>query len=369
MGGGKALTGWIRRAVIFLPLLAAVCISCRADFIGEAETEALLPALPEGQAALVSRARTEAGYDLNSGIRALALNAASALRGIGRTGIAEGAKLLSLCLLGGLASLLLHDHTGIPSSAAAWGTVFAVTAVGVGSVGSVLNSAVEMMNELTVFANALLPSMAAAGVASGTAGASLARQGAAMVVSELLINGLSRWMLPVVYGTLAVRLGGILSKNEFLNRLSAFAKTSLTLFLRTILTLYTVYLTVSGLTGAAADTLAKRAAKVAVTAGVPLVGTALTDAVESVYAGGALLKNTLGVFGMIAVMGCVLVPLISMGVAYLALRCAAALARSGGEIAGCAAVDAIADSVSMVFALCTAVSAMLLVTVIACMQP
>ena len=76
----------------------------------------------------------------------------------------------------------------------------------------------------------------------------------------------------------------------------------------------------------------------------------------------------LGVFGLIGVLSCALLPLLSTGLSYLSLRAAAAMAQCVPDHPGREAVDAVADAVSMAFAMCAGAVAMLLISVILCMK-
>ena len=129
--------------------------------------------------------------------------------------------------------------------------------------------------------------------------------------------------MPLVYMIVALRAVGIVSGNQFFAKASAGFKNIVTAVLKYLLTLYIAYISIMGIVGAAADTLAKKAVKTAVSTGVPVVGSVLGEAAESIFAGAALVKNSIGVFGILGILGCAVVPLLSSGISYLVLRGAA----------------------------------------------
>ena len=353
--------------LLFLPLTVLLTFSSLA-FEGEAETDALYRVLSADNADRMREIRQTTGYDFDNGVRVLVRNAWLSMDGILKNSLQTAARLLAVCLLCSAISLWCADKTSVSVAAVNFTAVGTVLALGAVSVQGALEQMRRLLEELSAVSGALLPSLTAAGVAAGNGGASVAQQGAALLMMNGVIVLFSNGFLPLVYAILAVRSAGILSQNAFLTRASAFVKNTVALAVRVILSLSLGYLTVSGLIGHAADTLAKRAAKTAISAGIPVVGGVLTDAAEAIYAAGALVKNTIGIFGLLAVLSCALLPLLSVGCSYLCLRASAALAMCLPDTGGREAVDALADAAGTVFALCAGATALLLLTVILCMR-
>ena len=355
---------WIVLIFLIAGLIAFPCFA----FSGEEEINNLYASLPDDRTDALRAAQDEQGIDLNRGLHQLVENAYHAVGGILKEGLKTAARLLAVCLLCSLTALLIGDQNVIGNNAIRYASVGTVLLIGVQRVRSSLSLVSELLEELRVFANALLPAMTAAGVAAGSGSAAFAKQSAVVLGADLLIVLFSKCLLPLTYVSLGIRAVGILSQNAFLNRFSTFIRSTTGLVIRTLLTLYLGYLSVCGLVGSAADTLAKKAAKTAVSAGIPVVGGTLTEAAESVFAGGAVIRSMLGVFGLIGVLSCALLPLLSTGLSYLSLRAAAAIAQCVPDHSGREAVDAVADAVSMAFAMCAGAVAMLLISVILCMK-
>ena len=77
---------------------------------------------------------------------------------------------------------------------------------------------------------------------------------------------------------------------------------------------YTGYLTIVGSAASAADATAMKAAQMAVSGMVPVVGGILSSATESVFAGASVLRNSIGLFGVLGVLGFCAVPFLRLGV-------------------------------------------------------
>ncbi|MBR5520195.1 MAG: hypothetical protein IKU55_05710, partial [Clostridia bacterium] len=344
---------------VFLWLLGQNCYA----YDGKAETDTLYAYLPQDTAERVRKAETAVGYDLTEGLGVLANGAWEALDGVLKNGIETAASMLAICLVCSAVSLWLSERSAVGMIAINCAAVSAVFAIGMASLNGTLTQVTTLLTELNLFSKALVPTLTAAGIAAGESGTALARQSAALWAADVLIMLFRHGFVPAIYVFLALRGVGIMAQNAALARIAGFIKNTLALVIRVLLTVYFGYLSVSGLVGKAADTLAKRAAKTAISAGIPLVGGVLTDAAEAIYAGGALARSAVGVFGLIAVLSCALLPLLSAGCAYLCLRVSAALAQNLQETGGREGIDAVADAVSMVFALCAGATGLLLVTV------
>ena len=124
------------------------------------------------------------------------------------------------------------------------------------------------------------------------------------------------------------------------------------------------YLTVSGVVAGTADAVAVKAARFTVSSMVPVVGGILSDAAETVLAGAGVLKNAVGVFGMLTILSICLVPFLRLGVHYLAYKLTGALAATvaDGRVAGL--IDQIGSAFGLVLGMTGASALLLLVSMV-----
>ena len=73
------------------------------------------------------------------------------------------------------------------------------------------------------------------------------------------------------------------------------------------------------------DRVALKTAKFAVSGAVPVVGGVISDATETVLSGAALLRGSVGVFGMLCVTAICLLPFLRVGASYLCYKAGAAV--------------------------------------------
>ena len=103
--------------------------------------------------------------------------------------------------------------------------------------------------------------------------------------------------------------------------------------------LFTGLLALQGVSGGIADGLGLRTAKFAVGNFVPLVGKMFADSVDVIFGASLILKNAVGIFGMVTVATICLVPLVKLLVLAFLMKAGGALIQPMGEerLASCLA--------------------------------
>lgn len=135
-----------------------------------------------------------------------------------------------------------------------------------------------------------------------------------------------------------------------LKRLAACVKWLITGSLRLLLTLFFFYITISGSVSHGMDARnGKRPPNLRSIRRCLLLGNILSGATDSVLAGAVVLKNSLGVFGMLCICAICLVPFLRIGVNYLAFKIGAAVLSPICPKLLSGLADGIADSIGMIF--------------------
>ena len=263
--------------------------------------------------------------DFSSGVSAiLSAGTAPGLLAL-KEALRSGLILFAVALLGGLAETL---RTG-PASGAdpiRLATTVCVTALAVSDVNSLMGLGRETLEKMSAFALTLMPAMTAASAAAGAPTAALARQGATLLFFNLLLEVTRGIILPLVLAYAAALAAQAALGNEGLKRVAGLLKWCATSLLSLLLSGFVLYLTVTGAVAGNADALAQKAAKTALSGMVPVVGGILSDAAETVVAGAGVVKGSLGVAGLLAVLCVCLGPFLRLGCHYLVYKLTAALA-------------------------------------------
>lgn len=306
-----------------------------------------------------------AGADLDGGLQDILNRGGAELPGVLRKAVRSGVLLLAVVILCALAQGTWEAAGGgtglqaVPMAAA-----LAITAISVSDVHSLLGLGQQALGNMDAFSKVLLPTMAAATAAGGSPGGAAARQLATMLFSNVLMSIISGLLLPLIYGYIAACAAHAAVGNEGLKRLAGVLKWIVTSVLTVLLLVYVGYLTVSGVVAGTADAVAVKAAKFTVSSMVPVVGSILSDAAETVLAGAGILKNAVGVFGMLVVISMCLVPFLQLGIHYLAYKLTAALASTvaDGRVAGL--IDGIGGAFGLILGMTGASALLLLVSMV-----
>lgn len=193
------------------------------------------------------------------------------------------------------------------------------------SANSMIALGSDTVRELCDYGKLLLPVMTGALAAQGAGTTSAALYAGSALFIALLSGLISKILIPMVYLFLGLNVANSATGEAMLKRMGDLLKWVLNWCLKTIVAVFTAYLSITGIVSGATDASVLKAAKTAISTAVPVVGGALSNAAESVLAGAALVKNAAGIYGILAVLAIFLEPFLRIGVHYLMLKLTAAV--------------------------------------------
>lgn len=148
-------------------------------------------------------------------------------------------------------------------------------------------------------------------------------QTAVVVISEIIRHT----MVPLITFSAVLSVAGHIGDK---NRISGFVKIvkSVTKWIMAlVITVFTGINTVYGFTSPALDAVAARTAKFAVGSLVPVVGGFLSDTLDTVTTSAAVMKNAVGVTGIILICIICITPIIKIGIMQIVLKLISAVAE------------------------------------------
>lgn len=352
----------MRKIALLLLLGALLGLTASAEDI--VDTSGFAAAVPDGVSDALG-GMTTADADFGEGVQGILDDLSEKSGGALRAAVGTAAQLLAIVLL---CALVGHFAPDAPVDAVTLAGVLAVTAACAGSLHSLLRLGSETLDQVRVFANVLLPAMTAATAATGAVSGAAALSGATVLFSDLLINLTDRLLLPLVFAYLALRAADAAVGGESLGRLAGLVSWIITNSLKWLVLGYIAYVSVTGVISGSADSAKIRAAKLALSGAVPVVGSIIADASETVLVGAAVLRTGLGVFGMLVVLGICAYPFLRIGAQYLILKLSAALSAAIGEKRLVGVIDAVSSCMGFLLALTGAQALMLLVSCVCAMK-
>ena len=350
---------------MLLFLLAGQALAVETDEILRSQADALdLEGLERAAEEYAPDMDWTQSPDLNTGLADLLETGTESLHGVVKKALRSGVLLLTIVLLTSLAEGAAACGTGKTVQAAPIAAALAITAVAVADANTLIGLGSEVIEKMELFSKVLLPTVAAATAASGSPSGAAARQLAAMLFSDVLMSLINRLLLPLVYAYIAACTAYAAIGNEGLKRIAAMLKWVVTSILTAVLLAFVGYLTVSGVIAGTTDAITLKAAKFTVSSVVPVVGGILSDATETVLAGAGILKNSVGVFGMLVVLGMCIIPFLQLGVHYLMYKVTAALSATVANSRVAGLIDGIGGAFGLVLGMTGACALLLLVSLV-----
>ena len=191
--------GNMRAVLLALALVPALCLPARALTGEEAlrRQEELVGVDELQRAAEQNGGEAEYGAALDEGLEALLDTGTRELSGAVRTAARSGALLLCILLFCSLAETAGQGAGRGGVSAASLAGTLAVAAVAVADVNSLLGLGLGAIEKMASFTDVLRPIVAAVAAATGAVTGAAARQMAAAVFSNLLIDLIHGLLVPL----------------------------------------------------------------------------------------------------------------------------------------------------------------------------
>ena len=241
----------------------------------------------------------------------------------------------------------------------------AITIICVSDTNSYISLGTKTVNDISSFSKILLPAMCTASAACGEISSAAVRYAASALFMDVFISVAQNLIIPFVYAYLAVSIASAAFNNGILAsvaRLFKWVSTSL----MTLLSLgFTAYISVSSAIASGGDKLASKIAKTTISTALPVVGGIISDAV---VAGAEIVKNTLGAFGMIAVLSFCISPLIIIGLNYLAFKAASACTSALKLPQISSLTQSVGGAFGMLLGLIGCCGVMMFISLISCMR-
>ena len=176
----------------------------------------------------------------------------------------------------------------------------------------IVSSITNTVNNLVGFMNTLVPLLITLMIYTGSIATSGLLQPIILFVVGFVGNIINTLILPAISIITALIIVSKLSDKVQIGKLAKFMKSTIVWFLGIILTIFVGVVSLEGTLASSVDGITAKTAKAAVSSLIPVVGKILGDSVDSVLGCGLVLKNALGVVGVIIIIGICIMPIIKL---------------------------------------------------------
>lgn len=172
----------------------------------------------------------------------------------------------------------------------------------------------ETAEDLVGFINVLLPLLLTLMIYTGSITTSTILEPIILFAINLISNAIKNLLIPVVFIIVVFSIISKISEKVQIEKLSKFLRTGVVWVLGIVLTLFVGVVSLEGTLSSSVDGITAKTAKAAVSSVIPVVGKVLGDVVDSVLGCGVILKNAVGLVGVIVIIGICIIPIIKIGI-------------------------------------------------------
>lgn len=237
-----------------------------------------------------------------------------------------------------------------------------------GTFQSMISMASGTVEDISTYGSFLMPALASVTAMSGGVNSATALYAGTVIFTQVLLQLITKLLIPLVYFYLAIAVAEAAVGNDMLSELRDFVGWIITKSLRIILYIFLAYMTITGVIGNTADAAAVKATKAAVSGMIPVVGSILSDASETLLSGASMMKNTVGIFGMLAIFATCLLPILRVGIQYLLLKLTAAVGGTVGAAPHVKLLKEFSKAMGFLLAMCSSGALFLLIGTICFMR-
>ncbi|MGI5824500.1 MAG: stage III sporulation protein AE [Bacillota bacterium] len=215
-------------------------------------------------------------------------------------------------------------------------------------------SAVQAINLMSGFLYAIFPIMLTLLAAMGGVSSVGLYHPLLMFSVTAAMNIINFIILPLVYCNAGLTIAGSLNKDFDLGKLSGLFKSVALWSLTLVFTLFSAVVGIIGLGSASMDGLTMKTAKSAVGMFIPVVGRSVSDLLGTLMGTALVLKNCLGIAGVLVIIAICLVPAVKTLIMSWIFKLCGALAEPLGDKQLAAAMTGLGNVLTMLFAVVTA---------------
>lgn len=225
----------------------------------------------------------------------------------------------------------------------------------------IINLAKTTIQNLVGFSYSLLPILITLMMTTGSIASANAVQPVILFLITFIGNIITTFLLPLILIGTALSIISKVSNKVQIDKLSKYFKTSVVWILGIVLTVFVGVLSLEGSLTSSVDGITAKTAKVAVSNFIPVVGKILGDAVDTVIGCSNILKNAVGIVGVIVIIGICIMPIIKLSILTITYYVASAVCQPIADDKIVSLLSQMGDTFKVLLAMLISVSVMLMI--------
>lgn len=299
--------------------------------------------------------RGELGISVNDVLKGL-------LKYLFREMVANSKLMGQLLLLAVLCAILQNVQSAFEKGTVgkvSWAVCFLVLlTLALGSFTIALQTGRETIETMVGFMHAMLPVLITLLTAMGNITTATLFHPLTLVVLSTISTLIKNVVFPLIFFSVILGLANKISSKVDVSRLADLLKHVAIGLLGTLFTVFLGFMMVQGIAGSVADGVALRTAKFGIGVFVPVVGKLFSDTLEAVIGTSLLLKNAVGLVGILGVFLICAFPILKIVSLMLIYKISAAIIQPIGDKMIADSLNLMSNSLTLVFTAVTAVCIM-----------
>ena len=226
---------------------------------------------------------------------------------------------------------------------------------------SIITLTKEAVGNMISFIQLLFPLLMTLMLASGSAVSVNLVQPIILFIINLISNIFQSIIIPIILVGTALAIVSKISDRIQIDKLSKFLKSSSVWVIGILLTIFVGVLSIEGTLGSSVDGITAKTAKAAVSSFIPVVGKVLGDDVDTVIGCSAILKNAIGIVGVIVVIAICITPILKLAIITIIYHLTAALCEPIADSKIVSLISQMADTFKILLAIVCSISVMLII--------
>ncbi len=219
----------------------------------------------------------------------------------------------------------------------------------------------DTTTNLVAFMNMLVPLLVTLMISTGSIATSGMIEPIILFMINFIGNMIQDIILPFLMFFTALVILSKLSDQIKIDKLAKFFKSGIVWFLGVVLTVFVGVVSLEGTMSSSVDGITAKTTKAVVSSAIPVVGKILGDAVDSVLGCGVILKNAVGLVGVIAILGICIVPIIKLATLTFAYKLLAGVIQPIADSKVTNLLEQIGDIFKIFLAILTSISFMIII--------
>ena len=237
----------------------------------------------------------------------------------------------------------------------------AIVTVIMNNFSNVITMVKETATNLVGFMNSLVPILVSLMLYTGSITTSSILEPAILFMINFIGNIIQSFLIPAVLIAATLSIVSKIGDKVQIDKISKTFNSGIIWILGVILTTFVGVISLEGTLSCSIDGISGKTAKAIVSSSIPIVGKILGDAVDTVLGCGIILKNAIGVIGVVIIIGICIMPIIKIAILTISYKILASISEPIADTKIIKLLEQIGDIFKVLLAILCSISVMVIV--------